>query len=229
MSRERRKNPWATAVTGLIILAAGLIFWLDQMDKIRARDYFDWWPLALIAVGLAHLPERRWIAAAFYIGIGIAFLLPLVGIPSFRFWQIIGLWPLLISIAGLTLVRSALFPSGSATPGDMFRSIAVMGGQKLTVVRPAAGEIVAVMGGCEIDFSGLPEGSRETVVDVLAFWGGIDLKVPRGWKVERRVAVILGGCEDKTEPAADDAPRLILRGSVIMGGIEVRNSLENAA
>jgi hypothetical protein len=85
------------------------------------------------------------------------------------------------------------------------------------------GEAVAVMGGCEIDLSPARI-AEEAVIDVLAVWGGIEIRVPTGWKVIGRVAPILGGYEDKTAGAPDGAPRLVIRGSAIMGGIEVRNA-----
>ena len=62
---------------------------------------------------------------------------------------------------------------------------------------------------------------------MLAFWGGIGVTVPRQWSVVNRVTPILGGYEDRTSSAPDGAPRLIIRGSAIMGGIEVRNPKEN--
>jgi len=60
---------------------------------------------------------------------------------------------------------------------------------------------------------------------LLAFWGGAEIKVPRGWQVETNVTVLLGALVNKTEPAiAPNAPRLRIRGSVIMGGVEIKNS-----
>jgi hypothetical protein len=51
----------------------------------------------------------------------------------------------------------------------------------------------------------------------------VEIVVPSGWRVEGKVAAILGGYEDATTPAPDTAPRVIVRGSAIMGGVEVRN------
>jgi hypothetical protein len=57
----------------------------------------------------------------------------------------------------------------------------------------------------------------------VAFWGGIDLKVPADWRVEGQVMPLMGGFEDKTQAlvASDQAPRLVLRGYAIMGGVAI--------
>src|SRR5947208_3374551 len=101
MSRDlRRDPPLPRLVFGVAIVAAGAIFWLDNIGKIEARDYVEWWPLALIALGLAQLPYRRWIAAAWWLLVGTYFLLPVLGYSRFHLGQILGLWPLLISVGG---------------------------------------------------------------------------------------------------------------------------------
>jgi len=62
-------------------------------------------------------------------------------------------------------------------------------------------------------------------LDVVAFWGGIDLKVPAEWSVEGRVMPFMGGFVQKTPPRveSDEAPRLIVRGYAVMGGVVIGN------
>ena len=231
MNADARDNPWSRLVTGLIILAVGLIFWLDQIDRLNARDYFDWWPVALIAIGLGHLAERRWVAALIWIGIGTVFLMPLFGYERPNIWLIFAIWPLMISIAGVTLIGQAVRTRDHAAKGG-FQAVAVMAGNERRLAAPVwGGSAVAIMGGCEIDIAAeaMRESEKEIVLEVLAFWGGIEIRIPAGWNVVNRVAPILGSLQDKTVPAADGAPRLIVRGSAIMGSVEVRNSMETAA
>lgn len=221
MRAEHGENPWTRLVVGLTILAAGVIFWLDRLDRIDAGEWLRWWPLALIAFGLAHLLGGRDLAAAIWILLGCAFLAPRFGF-DFEVWELVGLWPLLISAGGVTLIAQALRPR---PPGREFHAVAVMAGNSLAVGSQnfAHGNAVAVMGACEIDLSAarLQTGAA---IDVLAFWGGVEIRVPSGWRVEGRVVPVLGGFESKTSPAAADAPVLTVRGSAIMGGVEVRNS-----
>ena len=223
MTRRPHDPPLPRLVFGLSILAAGVIFWLDRIGRVDARDILEWWPLALIALGLAQLPYRKWVAAAWWLLVGTYFLLPMIGISRAPLRYILGLWPLLISYAGLMLMMQALRRTERS-----FGAVAVMAGnvQRVGSQRFKGGEAVAVMGGCEIDLRNAQiEG--EAVIDVLAFWGGIEIKVPRGWKVIYDVTVLLGGLVGKTDPAPEGAPRLVIRGSAIMAGVEVRHPRES--
>jgi hypothetical protein len=213
--------PWQRLVFGLVVLATGVLFWLDHIGRIDAHRYFVWWPLALIAMGVAHVLERRWFGAAIWILIGAYVLLPRLGIETVRFWRLIGVWPLLISVGGIVLVMQAL----RGTHG--MRAVAIMGANVRKIgSRFTGGEAVAVMGGCEIDISAA-QIENDAVLDVLAFWGGISVRVPRGCNVIQQVTPILGGYENRSE-GAPDGPRLIIRGSAIMGGVEVGNRRESA-
>ena len=216
--RPERSTPVSSIVFGAAVLAAGVIFWFDRIGSIEARDFLHYWPWALVAMGIAALLEKRWFAALAWLVAGVVFLVDLEP------WMIFGVWPLLISIAGITLVVQAFRPPSA---GAEFNAVAVAGANSRTIGSQqfTGGQAVAVMGGCEIDLSSAqlsPAG--EAIIDVLVYWGGVEIAVPNGWRVVSRVAVILGGYEDKTAPATENAPRLIIRGSVIMGGVEVRNA-----
>lgn len=225
-ARKRGDNPWARLVWGMAILAAGVIGWLDHTGELRAADYLEWWPLVLIAMGLAHLPQRQWVTTIVLVAIGLLFLPPLPFLPHLHLSVILGLFPLLISVGGVALIRQALSPAAkNAAETNSFHTVAVMGGVGRGVASSdfAGGDSVAVMGACQIDLRDAKI-LKEAVIDVLAFWGGIEIRVPRGWRIDNQVVAILGGIVDKTErdvPA--DAPTLIIRGSAIMGGVEIKH------
>lgn len=224
--RRNRDNPWARLVWGAAFLAAGIIGWLDHTGQLHASDYFEWWPLIVIAMGLAHLPQRQWVTAVVLVAIGVLFLPPLPGFPHFHVAMIIGLWPLLISVGGVSLIRQSLLPAArDAALTNSFHSVAVMGGVGRGVASSdfRGGDVVAVMAGCEINLAAAKM-TKDAVIDVLAFWGGIDIRVPRGWRVENDITAILGGIVDKTDrdvPAG--APTLLIRGTAIMGGVEIKH------
>ena len=68
----------------------------------------------------------------------------------------------------------------------------------------------------------LPEGG-EAIIDTFAFWGGIEIKVPEDWEVVNYGSAFLGAFENKTRPLPGASRRLIVTGTAIMGGVEVKN------
>ena len=86
------------------------------------------------------------------------------------------------------------------------------------------GELTAIMGGCEIDLRQASIKEGDAVIDVFAFWGGIDLKVPLDWSVVVQGTPLLGGFDDKTRPPqGGSSKRLVIKGYAIMGGVEISN------
>ena len=215
---------------GACVLAVGVIFWLDRIGTIDARDYLTWWPLALIGFGVINAVRRRWPAAIVFLILGIVFMPSIPAYLHIRVWQILAVWPLFISLAGVTLILQSLRPEARGPLA--FRAIAVMGGNERAVPAQATadvvprGEVVAVMGGCQIDLTRVAP-AREVVLDLLVFWGGVEIQVPRGWQVNPRNAIVIGALVNNTDRTeSPDAPRLVITGSVIMGGVEVRNPKE---
>ena len=66
----------------------------------------------------------------------------------------------------------------------------------------------------------------EAVIDVFAFWGGMEIKVPEDWTVIIRAIPLMGGVDDKThmvQPPPAVEKRLVISGIVMMGGVVVKN------
>ena len=60
------------------------------------------------------------------------------------------------------------------------------------------------------------------------FWGGIDLAVPPGWRLDLKVTALLGGIHDTRSPITADStsPTLVVRGLVMMGGLEIKDRVD---
>ena len=82
-----------------------------------------------------------------------------------------------------------------------FSALAIMGGvaRRSSSQTFQGADLTAVMGGCEIDLrqASIAPGT-EAIIDVFAFWGGIDIKVPEDWTVVTRAMPLMGGVDDKT-------------------------------
>jgi predicted membrane protein len=245
---------------GVIIVVVGLLFTLDNLDVLRARDYLRYWPVLLIIYGVVKMSQPRGmpgrLAGLIFALVGTALFLDKLELLSFRVWDY---WPLIIvliggtmiwraftrqtSIPGRSLGREWLSDSGPGAESRKFgpadagqeaafdsdttvSGVAVLGGVRRSNTSQdfKGGELTAIMGGCEIDLREASIKSGEAVIDVFAFWGGIDIKVPNDWSVVVLGTPLMGGFDDKTRPPQGGSnKRLVVKGYAIMGGVEISN------
>src|SRR5690606_40537400 len=107
---------------------------------------------------------------------------------------------------------------------DGIRDFHVTGVQ--TCALPIWAELTVLFGSLDVDARTAQPAPEGTVVDVGVLAGGIVLRVPETWQVVPEALVLLGGIDDKRpRPAGntEDAPRVHIRGFVLMGGIEVQS------
>lgn len=219
-------------VIGLAIMTGGLVLALDSLGVLDSGAVFRFWPLVLVAVGVVKWasPPHQGQAAAVWVAAGLGFLLVTLGhMPVSR------VWALVLFFVGANIAWRALRPPLPRVAGgaESFDMVAVLGGANTATSAAGpggqgrdfrGGRAMAVMGGCQIDLrhSSMPEG-REAVIDAFAMWGGIEIKVPEDWEVVNRGSAFLGGFENKTRPLPGSAKRLVVTGTAIMGGVEVKN------
>jgi predicted membrane protein len=217
-------------VFGLGVALLGLLLTLDNFGLLEATQLTRYWPVLLIAAGLAKLSHRLRSkarpAGIFLIVLGLILLLVNLGILPFRlalgiFLLVAGAW-----IVGRAARSTAASPAKLvADPSTHLDDLALLGGiqRALSTQDFRGGNATAVMGGCEIDLSKASIESGEAVINIFAFWGGIDIKVPADWMVESRVVALLGGFSDSARRPDDDRKKLIITGYALMGGVEVHN------
>lgn len=90
---------------------------------------------------------------------------------------------------------------------------------------PSTLNIVAFMGGVELDLRHARLGPGVTRINVFALMGGAEITVPPDIRVETDGIAIMGGFQDRvTEPLYGSSltPTLRVTGIAIMGGVEVR-------
>jgi hypothetical protein len=216
---------------GLVVIALGLLMTFDNLGIVHAEEYIRFWPASLIGVGLLKLwHSRDGVGGAFggflFTVIGTWLLLEQTALVRLSFWD---MWPTLLVFVGGFLVWQGLSrPRVESVAGDTTSTIqatAVLGAVVRGTNSPAfrGGNLTAVMGGCEIDLRRAAI-DGEAVLEVFALWGGIELRVPEDWTVVSRISPIMGGIEDKTRPPQGATKhRLVIRGVVVMAGVEVSN------
>jgi hypothetical protein len=138
-------------------------------------------------------------------------------------------WPLLLVLAGGSLVWRGIAgrssSAGAADANDTISGVAVMAGvaRRSNAADFRGGELTAIMGGCEIDLRAASITSGDAVIEVFALWGGIEIRVPEDWTVIGKIVPVMAGFEDSTRPPREANKRLIIKGLVVMGGVEVKN------
>lgn len=89
------------------------------------------------------------------------------------------------------------------------------------------GKVSAVFGGELLDFRRAKLAPGEHILEVSAVFGGVELFVPQDWKIIVNVSSVFGGFEDQRFPNLDAAASsdsvLIIKGSVVFGGGELKN------
>lgn len=107
--------------------------------------------------------------------------------------------------------------------------VAIMGGsERKGVWSPARSiEVVAVMGGVELDFREARFPPGVTRVNVLAVMGGVEIVVPPDIRVESSGFAIMGGFASVAQPGLDDpsVPVVHVTGLALMGGVDISERL----
>jgi len=160
-------------------------------------------------------------------------------------------WPVLLIVAGLILTlhwvcvpknsychhwhgnkpfewhHRHVHPDDNCYQETDFSKASVFGNGKYIVVDTEfkGGTLKAVFGGIELDLrkAYLPEG--DTYLNIEAVFGGISLFIPDTWLLEERVESVCGGVDDsrRFRSQIDTSRKLIINGSVVFSGIEIKN------
>jgi hypothetical protein len=234
-------------VLGLSIVTAGVLFTLDNLGILHARDYLRYWPVGFIVIGVAQIVEwrtpTRFLAGGLWILIGVAMLAQRIGLTDVNIWDY---WPMALVFIGGRLAwqayargvesevgaieRESIDATGERGPivssDAVVSGLAVMGGfgRKITSQAFQRAELTAFMGGGKIDLRDAKLAGGQAVIDVFTIMGGFEILVPDSWSVIVEATPFMGGIDDKTrQRVGESAPRLILRGFVMMGGIEIKN------
>lgn len=222
-------------VFGAILAILGILFTLDNFGLIEVRHIERLWPVILIAFGGANLSQRwrtRPFGGLLLVTLGTFFLLRNYHIVNFSLDKLI---PLVLVIVGLRIASGAL--GGRSTRWDRaatsegldsrLRGFVAFGGLERRIASPQfqGGDIGAFCGGWEIDLSKAKLAGKEARLDVFAWWGGGEIRVPEDWNVSVQVLPILGGTSDKTRHPmpGTEAGTLLVTGTVVMGGVEIKN------
>jgi Domain of unknown function (DUF5668) len=220
------EGPKGRLAVGLVFIAVGLVLTFDQAGVLNLDGFGRFWPLLLIGIGIVKVRQpiedgQRAVGTALLLVGGLFQLLSVLS------WG--RAWPLIFVAAGGLLLWQAIDrphpPDTAPRTSPVVSELVLLGGSKRTLRVPdfRGGYVTAVLGGIELDLRRCRMAASSATLDVVAFWGGIDLKVPPEWTVEGKVVPIMGGIDQKAPGPAghEEGPRLVVRGYAIMGGVAV--------
>lgn len=238
MSTDPDNRQRSRVIFGAFIVAVGVFALLDNLHLFDARLVQPFWPLVFVAIGAIKLSNASrpgsYIAGGTLVAVGAGMTLQNLGLFHFEWHQ---LWPLALIFLGINVITRGFGPRGDGTcqmtpgrreerveHGSRVDAYATLSGVVLKNDSPefTGGVVSAVMGGVEIDLRQANIVS-EASLHLSVIMGGVEIRVPREWSVVLNGSPILGGIEDKTVPPMMPGKRLVIEGSVIMGGVEITN------
>ena len=94
------------------------------------------------------------------------------------------------------------------------------------------GRLTAFLGGVSVDLREAEIVEKPARIYVSAILGGVEISVPQHWNVKKDVQPITGGVDDRRplvrhhdddHGSPDNAPDLVVTGSVLLGGLLIRD------
>ena len=247
MTNDIRRFPSGLS-WGLVIIAIGSIFLLDQMGIVSAGHIFEFfWPAILIFFGVEGVifcivPGRFW--GSFLMLAGVVLLLSNLGYLHIR-WSMF--WPLAIILWGLWILSRSLGGSSSwggpkwirplmnsnvergfaSDSADMHAEVVFSATQRrITSKNFRSGKVTAVFGELKIDLTEAEIEGAEAVIHLDAVFGAVEIRVPNTWVVVSRGAAVFGEYSDRTvhgQPPSPGAKRLVVKGGAVFGSVVIKN------
>lgn len=253
MSNNVRHSESGRIVAGIILVGVGGILLLREMGFFFPRWIFSWPMILILVgiyTGVKNnFRNNSWI---FLLAIGGIFLLNQI-IPSLRlqpyFWPILIMSAGLLFILRprsykvMETDKEEDYLRWQDTPGeatagtpltalphqpDFLKVSSIFSGVNRTVLSKnfQGAHITCVFGGSEVNFS-QADITGPVIIKTEVVFGGVKLIVPPHWAVQNEIDGIFHGVEDKRRfnvmPDINPSKVIILRGSVVFGGIEIKN------
>ena len=204
---------------GIALILLGVLFLLPLVSSVELPPE-QWWPLFLVAVGLATALSGNWRGGLPTIAVAAAFLLYNLGILGLDGSS---LWPVALIVIGAAITfRYWRFGAGRAPEADDELNVACLFSDTNQVAASEhfrGGNVSATFGNAEIDLRAAAAVDGVAAVNASALFGRINLRVPPDWAVDVRSSATFGSIESKRAEPSDPRARLTVTGSCLFGGI----------
>lgn len=202
---------------GLVLIAAGAVLVLDNLDRVDASALFEgWWPVAVIVAGLWWLVTGAVVSGSFVTAVGVLLLATTQDVVDVELGNLV--FPAFLVVLGGALmqagwkVRSAQESMASVAVGSM-GALAAAGEPSATAVFGDARLIVSD-DGADLD---------RRLVTATAVFGDVSIEVPAGWRVVDRLTRVLGDVSiPRDQPDYPESPIVEVHGLCVFGDVTVR-------
>ena len=234
------KKDYSVLIWGLIFVIVGIIFGGNALNIWHVDVFFPgWWTLFLIIPGLISMVRYgfNW-GSGILVIIGVVLMFDALDIiDDVIVWKLI--FPLVLVAVGISIIAS-FFRGGTKKniEADEYsksksykydstqypRYTAILGGGDYKNNTEDLKGIVAeaILGGLSIDLRDAKI-TEDIVLELTAVLGGIDIFIPDNVRVEIISGVpVLGGFEHKINRNAISGPKVRIKYTAVLGGIEVK-------
>jgi hypothetical protein len=211
---EPRVRVTTNLALGICLILLGTILILDRLGLMPASQLLRFWPIGLVLFGIAMVIQSfqrvdpASTAPREHDGLGHALV-----------WVIVSL----VVWNGFSLGTTVRTDSS-----DTANVVAVMSRHQrisnAAVFRSA--EVTTIIGRADLDLrKATVAPGDEAVIEVFTLMGGSTIRVPEGWYVDVRATPVMGGIRDRRSEKGDasGAPRIVVRGFVMWGGLDIRS------
>ena len=239
-------------VFALILVAVGLLlleFNMNLLPHIWKRFFFSW-PMALLVLGIGQLFKPKFIGGVILSLTGTFFLFSKASniYPDIEIYEqfVSTFWPLLIIIAGVLILLSAILrpgrrrmrfnhkmtcadekqPNQSENNDGKINYNLTFSGTEQVILDPVfkGGNIDITFGGMELDLRRTSLAEGDTFLYISAVFGGVEITAPDNWDIELRQNRFAGGIDDSRVKGVekDQTRKLIIIAKCTFGGIDIK-------
>lgn len=211
---------------GLFIIAFGVLLLLANLEISNFNKTMEYlWPSMIMLVGIAGIYEKKKFDFIYFIIfiLGLNFLLTNLDLFSGDLITII-FWPLILVLFGGNLLlrkdASSKRPNNQKYYTAIFSEVSERNDDDNFIQC----DVTTIFGGGKIDFSGIKLKKDKGYINIISIFGGMELILPKDYKVIANGLPIVGACENKmTINNKESKKQLIINYTIIFGGIELKN------
>jgi len=233
--RHHRSGARHGIVFAITLVSAGVLFLLEHLGQLGGYHAWQFWPAALIVLGISNEVGRVGVGSRIWglllIAGGALGLTHTLGLADVR-WDLI--WPVgLVALGGAVLfgvLAARRHKRMRSKTGEQVseRGVAVMSERKEYWEDQEfdGGAIKAVMGTLDLDLAYARMKGDEAKLMAKVVMGEIKLRVPRDWQIHVEGNPMLGEVKDLTRGGSrgdETRPRLVLDCDVVMGSVEIKD------